>query len=51
MEPEKKFKCLWVDPEIHEQVLALADFQRRTIRSVVEHILRKAIQEEAEKSG
>jgi hypothetical protein len=44
-----QYKALWVDPELHAQILCLADFQRRSIKNVVESILKKAIREEAEK--
>jgi len=43
-------KALWIDPELHAQILCLADFQRRSIKAVVERILKRAIREEAEKS-
>ena len=51
MTQERKYKALWVDEELGREVAALADFQRRTIRSVVEHALRKTIRDEAEKNG
>jgi hypothetical protein len=51
MAQERKYKALWVDEELGREVAALADFQRRTIRSVVEHALKKAIKDEAEKNG
>ncbi len=51
METPKKQKALWIDPMLHSEFLALCDFQRRTIKSVTEHILRKAIKKEAEKNG
>ena len=51
MAQERKYKALWVDEELGREVAALADFQRRTIRSVVEHALRRAIREQAEKNG
>lgn len=51
MAQERKYKALWVDEELGREIAALADFQRRTIRSVVEHALKKAIKDEAEKNG
>jgi|TARA_R100000742_G_C4201532_1_gene30496 hypothetical protein len=44
-----KYKALWIDPEIHAQILCLSDFQKRSIKNVVESILKIAIREEAEK--
>jgi|TARA_R110000823_G_scaffold178821_1_gene311250 predicted transcriptional regulator len=43
-------KAFWIDPELHAEVTALADFQDRTIKVVVERALRKAIQQEAQKN-
>jgi hypothetical protein len=46
-EPQKP---LWVDESLHLQVKALADFERRSIKSVVEHMIKKQLRVAAEKN-
>jgi len=43
-------KAIWIDPELHAEVTALADFQGRTITIVVERALRNGIKKKQEET-
>jgi|TARA_R100001244_G_C5109448_1_gene120793 hypothetical protein len=47
----KKFKPLWIDEEIHSQILTLADVKKRKISSVVEEFLTIQLKQEIDKNG
>ena len=49
MTPTPRGKSVEIDADLHSQLTALADFQRRSIKSVLEHMIKKAISNEAEK--
>ena len=44
-----KSKALWVDEELHDNILALAAFKQKKIQDLVSNMLRKAIRDEIDK--